>query len=135
MVVKIAKKRGNPNLHKGMKQPANLVGQDFAAHPERINKLGGRINTMRELQEAIRNLGAEEVEATIGEGKNKKKVKTTRMERVLIDWFESLSAQKQANLLAYGWGVPKQEVELSGSLKTIVVTIKKKENEDGETNG
>lgn len=129
MNTKIPKKRGNPNLRKGV-QPAHLKGQDFAAHPERINRLGGRINTIKELQQAIRDLGAEEIEAVVGEGKNKKKIKTTRMERVLIDWFESLSAQKQASLLAYGYGVPKQEVELTGTLKTIQVTLKKKDNAD-----
>ncbi len=132
MVVKTPKKRGNPNLRKG-EQPAHLKGHDFAAHPERINKLGGRINTMKELQDAIRDLGAEEVEVVIGTGKNKKKIKTTRMERVLIDWFESLSAQKQASLLAYGWGIPKQEIAMSGELKVIKVALKKKQEDDGST--
>jgi len=136
MVIKTAKKKGNPNFVKGV-QPAHLKGHDFAAHPERINKLGGRINTMKELRDKIQEMGAQEVEIIIEKGmkgKEDKTIKMTRVERLLFDWFTSSVWQKQQQLLQYGYGVPKQEIEVSGTLKTIHVTLKKKQDESS-TNG
>lgn len=134
--MKVVKKRGNPNLHKGMKQPANLVGNDFAAHPERINKQGGRINTMKELRDKIQEMGAEEFEFIIEKGKRgqaDKTIKMTRVERLLFDWFTSSVWQKQQQLLQYGWGIPKQEIAVSGELKVIKVALKKKQEDNGNT--
>ena len=129
MVTKIPKKRGNPNAKKGV-YPEQLKGHGFDSHPERINKLGGRINTMKELRDKIQEMGAQEIELIIekgAKGKKDKTIKMTRVERLLFDWFTSSVWQKQQQLLQYGYGVPKQEIEVSGQLKIIKVTIKKKD--------
>lgn len=123
----IKKKRGNPLLKKGEQAPW-LAGKDFKANPERINR-SGPPKDMVSLRKLIQEMGAEVIQIEIGKGKEKKIVEMTRMERILLDWFSSQTWQKQQQLMQYGFGVPKQEIELSGDVKHIVVTRKKKEEE------
>ena len=116
-------KRGNPALKKGV-QPEWLVGKGFDGHPEHINRYGipSDIITLRKM---VQQMGNEPV--VVENILSKDKMVMTRFERILFDWFNSQSFDKQQAIMQYGLGKVPDKLELSGSLKTIVVTIKKKE--------
>jgi hypothetical protein len=127
------KKRGNPKLQKGV-QPDWLKGYDFKAHPERINKYGVPSDVVQ-LKRMIQAMGNEEVVVTtltVGKGKNKKEVpiKMSRFERILLDWFDSQSFDKQQAIMQYGVGKVPDLLEVSDR-KVIRVTIEK-EKKEGE---
>ena len=127
--IKPKKKQGNPNIQKGV-QPAWLIGKDFKAKPENRNTTGAGIRSMKALRDKIQSMGEEVVEVPIKTPKGVVKVEMTRMEVILMDWFNSQTWQKQQQLLQYGFGIPKQVLEVQGELKHIRVSLKKKEEND-----
>jgi hypothetical protein len=107
------RKRGNPNMQKGV-YPPQLVGKGFDAHPENINKYGIPSDVVT-LKKMIQEMGNETiVVGTIGEGKLKTDIRLTRFERILFDWFESQSFDKQQAIMQYGLGKVPDKVELTG---------------------
>ena len=126
------KKRGNPNVRKGV-QPSWLIGKDFRAHPENTGGKVIGIRTMKALRDKIQEMGDEIVSIEVGSGRNKVTIEMTRMEKLLLDWFNSQTWQKQQQLLQYGFGIPKQVLELQGEVKHIRVSLKKKDEE--QSNG
>lgn len=114
--------------------PPQLVGKGFDVHPENRNKKGPPKDVVA-LRRMIQEMGNEEIEVTIGKGRNRRTVKMTRMERILLEWFESDRAQKQELLLGYGYGKPAETINLSGELKVIKVGLKKKQEDNGSTDG
>lgn len=114
--------------------PPQLVGKGFDVHPENRNKKGPPKDVVA-LRRMIQEMGNEEIEVTIGKGRNRRTVKMTRMERILLEWFESDRAQKQELLLGYGYGKPAETINLSGELKVIKVGLKKKQEDNGNTDG
>lgn len=122
---KVKRKRGNPNLKKGV-QPAHLQGKDFKARPENINKYGvpKDVATLRKM---MLGMGNDEIEVTIGSGKSAKVYKMTRFERILYDWFASSSFDKQKAVMEYAIGKVPDELKLTGEVKHIRVSLKKKE--------
>lgn len=128
------KKRGNPNLRKGV-QPEHLKGKDFKAHPERINKYGAPTDAIT-LRRMIQAMGNEEIQLLIKKGNSEESVTMTRFERILFEWFTTANSRKQEMLMAYAFGKPVETLEVKGELKVIKVTLKKKEegNNEPETN-
>lgn len=112
--------------------PPQLVGKGFDAHPENRNKKGAP-RTAIALRDMIQEMASEEIEVTIGKGKDRKTVKMTRMERILLEWFETDRAQKQELLMGYGFGKPAETINVSGELKVIKVALKKKQEDNGST--
>lgn len=112
--------------------PPQLTGKGFDAHPENRNKKGPPKDAIA-LRQMIQEMGAEEIEVLIGKGKNRKTVKMTRFERILLEWFQTDRAQKQEMLMGYGFGKPAENINISGELKVIKVALKKKQ--DGNSNG
>jgi PBSX family phage terminase large subunit len=100
-------KKGNPNLHnpniKKGEMPAHLRGKGFDAHPEHIWK-GGRPAHFGELRKLVQQMGNEEIQIELGTGKYKKNVRLTRFERILLDWFNSQSFDKQQAIMSHGFG-------------------------------
>lgn len=123
------KRRGNPNLVKGGPQPAWLIGKDFKAHPEHTSGAVVGIRTMKSLREKIQEMGSEVVEVEVKTKNGVQTIEMTRMEVILMDWFNSQTWQKQQQLLQYGFGIPKQVLELQGEVKHIRVSLKKKDEE------
>lgn len=107
-------------------RPPQLIGKGFDAHPENRNKSGPPKRAL-ELRNLISEMAAEEIEVEVGRGKDKRVVKMTRMERILLEWFETQSGKKQELLFAYGFGKPVDTLEVKGELRHIVVSRKKKE--------
>lgn len=114
--------------------PPQLQGKGFDVHPENRNKKGPPKDVVA-LRRMIQEMGNEEIEVTIGRGRNRKTVKMTRMERILLEWYESDRAQKQELLLGYGYGKPPETINVSGELKVIKVGLKKKQEDGGSTDG
>jgi len=112
--------------------PPQLVGKGFDVHPENRNKKGPPKDAVA-LRKMIQDMGDEEIEVTIGKGKNRKTVRMTRIERILLEWYESERAQKQEMLMGYGFGKPVENINIGGELKVIKVALKKKQ--DGNTDG
>lgn len=127
-----SKKRGNPNIQKGV-QPEWLKGHGFDGHPEHINRYGVPSDVVT-LKKMIQKMGNEAiVVGEIGEGKNKTAVTLTRFERILFDWFNSQSFEKQQAIMQYGLGKVPDKLEVSGELKVIKVALKKKQEDNGNT--
>lgn len=118
------RKRGNPKLKKG-EQPAWLKGKDFLAHPEHINRYGTP-SDVTTLKKMILQMGNEAIE--LEDPKTKQRVILTRFERILFDWFNSQSFDKQQAIMQYGIGKIRDEVKVTGELKVIKVGIKKRED-------
>lgn len=126
------RKRGNPNAKKGV-YPEWLKEYSFAVRPEHINRYGVP-NDVTTLKKMIQNIGNEAiVVGTIGEGKLKTDVTMTRFERILFDWFNSQSFDKQQAIMQYGLGKVPDKLNISGELKVIKVALKKKQDTDGST--
>jgi hypothetical protein len=111
--------------------PPQLAGKGFDVHPENRNKKGPPKDAVA-LRKMIQDMGDEEIEVTIGKGKNRKTVKMTRTERILLEWYESERVQKQELLMGYGYGKPAENINISGELKVIKVALKKKQETDNE---
>lgn len=120
-------KRGNPNLRKG-EQPPWLKEHSFAVRPDHINRLGVASDVIT-LRKMIQKLGNEGI--VIGkvktEGNEEQEVVMSRFERILMDWFNSQSFDKQQAIMQYGIGKVPDQLNISGELKTIHVTLKKKD--------
>lgn len=109
--------------------PPQLMGKGFDAHPENRNK-NGAPKTAIALRQLITEMAGETIEVEVGTGKDKKKVQMTRLERLLLEFFETSSARKQEMLLGYGYGKPAETLEVKGELKVIKVSLKKPQEQD-----
>jgi len=122
------RKRGNPNAVKGV-YPEWLKEYSFAVRPEHINKYGvpSDVTTLKKM---IQSIGNEVIAVgTMGEGKLKTVVTMTRFERILFDWFDSQSFDKQQAIMQYGLGKVPDKLDITGELKVIKVALKKKQDE------
>ena len=114
--------------------PPQLRGKGFDAHPENRNTKGAP-RTAFALRDMIQEMASEVIEVEVGKGKDRKMVKMTRMERILLEWFETDRAQKQELLMGYGFGKPAETINVSGELKVIKVALKKKQDSQEPTEG
>lgn len=114
----------NPRIKKG-EQPPWLKDKDFRANPQNINRYGIPSDVVA-LKKMVQEMGNEEIILDVGKGKNKKQYQMTRFQRILIDWFESQSFEKQQAIMQYGIGKVPDKLEVSGELKVIKVSLKKK---------
>lgn len=121
------RRKGNPNIKKG-EQPEWLKPHSFAVKPENINKYGIPSDVVA-LKKAIQVMGNEEIQVVIGKGKGQKILSMTRFERILFDWFNSQSFEKQQAIMQYGVGKVPDKLDISGQVKVIQVGIKKKESD------
>lgn len=105
--------------------PPQLRGKGFDAHPENRNKKGPP-KTAITLRNLIAEMGEEEIEVMVRTAKGKEPIKMTRLERILLAWFESDNSRQQELLFGYGFGKPQESINVTGELKTIQVVLKKK---------
>lgn len=105
--------------------PPQLLGKGFDARPENINKYGVPSDAIT-LRKMIQAMGNEEVEVILKKGAAK--IKMTRFERILFEWFTTQNSRKQELLMAYGFGKPAETINVSGELKIIKVGLKKKDD-------
>jgi hypothetical protein len=110
-------------------RPPQLAGKGFDAHPENRNTKGSGPKSARQLRDLIMAMGSEEIEVLVKGMKGKQKVKMTRIERILLEWFETESVKKQELLFNFGFGKPTETIEVVGN-KTIHVSIGKKKQGD-----
>ena len=111
--------------------PPQLAAHTFDKKPQNINTAGNPSN-FGELRKLIVARSSELIDVEVkGANGKKKTVQMTRLDRIMLDWFESQSFDKQQAIIHNGWGKVPDKIEVSG-LKTIVVSIKKKED-DGST--
>lgn len=105
------KQSKTPKTRKKQAQPKQLIGKDFKSHPEHINRKG-RPKRFDELRDMTVEMGNEIVPVEVGKGKTKKIILMTRFERILLNWFESLSFDKQQAVMQYGFGKIPDKLEI-----------------------
>lgn len=105
------------------KIPPQLAAHTFDKKPQNINRAGIPKDAV-ELRKFISELAGQLIKVKVQGGKKGKEdeAEMTRMEHLILDWFESGNSKKQELLMAYAYGKPVETIQIE-TPKTIKVSI------------